>query len=323
MRVLCDACIARLSVAPRAFRTRRARGRHVGRSPGSRRCLAAALRGRSRGFSLELAGTEDWQQVNWIRPVLCDGHRVFECSACGKRLQCVAYCHEHVRSKHHWRRLEWAYPSLRFGLVSLRACPEHIVPTVVVASPGLPVAAPGLARSPDVVALEDALEASGSEDSDHFTAERIARDPWDRGRFASLRGLSPGRVGSQPPAEARACGSACGFRSGFVGSEPLASVAGPGCPPGVLLDGPGCSRSRGSIAEPPMSPAPRPRAQLQLDAPSHALGDSPLPSLAPPAASSPAPRRRPERRSVTFELPTSPEDPVAVSRGGDEVLEEF
>ena len=32
-------------------------------------------------FSLELAGTEDWQQVNWIRPVLRDGRRVFECSA--------------------------------------------------------------------------------------------------------------------------------------------------------------------------------------------------------------------------------------------------
>ena len=276
-----------------------------------------------REFSLRLAGTEDWQQVNWIRPVLWHGHLVFECSACGKTLQCVAFCHDHVRSRRHWRYLEWAYPSLRYGGVALRDCPEHVASMVVVASPGLPVAAPGVARSPDVVAPDDAFEASGSEDSDRFTAERIARDPWDRGRFASLRGLSPGRVGSQPPAEERACGSACGFRSGGVVSEPLASVAGPGCPPGVLLDGPGCSPSRESIAEPPLSPAPRPSARLMLDAPSHALGDSPLPSLAPPAASSAPPRWRPERRSVTCELSASPEDPVALSRTKDEVLEYF
>ena len=50
---------------------------------------------------------------------------------------------------------------------------------------------------------------------------------------------------------------------------------------------------------------------------------SPLPSLAPPAASSATPRCRPERRSVAFELPTSPEHPVASSRGENEVLEEF
>ena len=271
-------------------------------------------------FSLELAGTEDWQQVNWIRPVLFDGRRIFECSACGKMLQCVAYCHHHVRSKDHWRRLERAYGSLRYGGISLRECPERMV---VDASPGLPVAAPGVAWSPDVVVPDDAFEGDGSEDSDHFTAERIARDPWDRGMFGSLRGLPPGRVGSQPPVEERACGSACGFRSGGVGSEPLASVAGPGCPPGVLLDASGCSPSRGSFGEPLLWPAPRLRAELQLDAPTHALEGSPLPSLASPAASSAPPRRRPERRSVAFELPTSPEDPSIVSRGEEEVLEEF
>ena len=271
-------------------------------------------------FSLELAGTEDWQRVNWIRPVLCDERRVFECSACGKTLQCVAYCHHHVRSKDHWRRLERAYGSLRHGGVSLRECPERMG---VVASPGLPEAAPGVARSPDVVSSDDAFEGGGSEDSDHFTAERIARDPWDRGTFGSLRGLPPGRVGSRPPAEERACGTACGLRSGGVGSEALASVAGPGCPRGVLLDASGCSPSRGSFGEPLLSPAPLPRAELRVDEPARALGGSALPSLAHPAASSAPPRWRPEGRSVTFEPPMSPEDPGTVSRGRDEALEEF
>ena len=77
------------------------------------------------------------------------------------------------------------------------------------------------------------------------------------------------------------------------------------------------------MSRPPFGPDPRLRVRLHLDAPTHALAGSPLPSLASPAASSAPPRRRPERRSVGFELPTSPEDPSIVSRGEDEVLEEF
>ena len=266
-------------------------------------------------FSLDLAGTEDWQGVNFIREVQTDSHR-FECSLCGKRLQCVAYCHEHVGSRRHWRRLEGMYP--RLGLVSLRPCPEF--PTADVASPGLsrsahpgfagapdlfvgalefglrgpplvvsqpPAAAPAfvsegtsrglplsapprLAGSPDL--LVDALESSGSEDSDHFTAERIVRDPWDRGR-SGLRG--PPLVGSQLPASA--LGSASGLRPAGEISEASASAAGP-----------------------------------------RALGDSP--SLAPLVASSSAPRGRPARRSVTFEEACAP---AVVSPVALEVLEEF
>ena len=74
-------------------------------------------------FAMEVAGTNDWRRVNWIEMQLRDGRPVFECSVCGKKLPCVAYCHEHVRSNRHFRRLELEYPHIKQQGISLRECP--------------------------------------------------------------------------------------------------------------------------------------------------------------------------------------------------------
>lgn len=92
-------------------------------------------------YSLQVVGSEDWLGMSWLEEELRDGRRGFVCSAWGKRLACVAYCHEHVSSKSHRRYLGSAYPCIRDGRVSLRECPCLLL----VASAGPPVSVPGLA----------------------------------------------------------------------------------------------------------------------------------------------------------------------------------
>ena len=73
-------------------------------------------------YSLAVAGHSDWMRMNWIEPVLRHGRTQFACTYCGKELECVAYCHEHIVSKRHRNALVQTYPDLWNSKIALREC---------------------------------------------------------------------------------------------------------------------------------------------------------------------------------------------------------